>query len=101
MSWRMKEPCIDCPFSDSPQGQHLARTLRLGRMRSIKFDLLHGQYFVCHKTSDETGDGSNLVCAGALAFQEEHGVSSNYQRVCERLEFSAAQRALNQTKSVR
>ena len=26
------------------------------------------------------------MCAGAIAFQEEHGVSSNLQRVCERLD---------------
>jgi hypothetical protein len=43
-------------------------------------------YFICHKTSDETGDGSRLVCAGSLAFQAEWGLASSYQQVCERLD---------------
>ena len=85
--WRMLKPCIDCPFSDSKEGQHMAKSLRPGRMKSIKQGLLEGEYFLCHKTTEETGDGSKLLCAGATDWQNAQGMDSNYQRVCERLEY--------------
>ncbi len=91
-AWKMERPCADCPFSDSEKGTHLRRSLAKGRMASIKRGLLRGEHFMCHKTTPETGKGSNLVCAGALAFQDEHGVSSNYVRVCERLAWFNEQR---------
>ncbi len=84
--WKMEKPCADCPFSDSAKGTHLRKSLNPGRMASIKRDLRRDKHFLCHKTTNETGDGSNLVCAGALAWQDERGLSSNYVRVCERLE---------------
>jgi hypothetical protein len=45
------------------------------------------EHFVCHKTSDETGNGSNLLCAGAIAWQEKHGCVSTFQQIMERLTF--------------
>lgn len=85
--WRMPKPCSDCPFSDSEGGKHMAKSLRPGRIRDIKKGLLEGDYFLCHKTTDETGDGSKLLCAGATDWQNAQGIDSNYQRVCERLEY--------------
>lgn len=84
--WKLEAPCANCPFSDSEQGQHLAKSLRPGRLREIKSDLAHDGHFICHKTTHETGNGTNLVCAGALAWQEEQGYSSQYVRIRERLE---------------
>lgn len=87
MTWKMAEPCIDCPFSNSEDGKHLARSLKKGRIAEIKRALRNDQYFTCHKTTDETGNGTNLVCAGALAWQNERGLSSNFQRVMESLDY--------------
>lgn len=86
MSWRMQKPCDNCPFNSSGAGLHLRKSLQRGRFDKIKRWLLRGEYFYCHKTTDETGDGSNLVCAGAIAYQDKHGTSSNYVQVCERLD---------------
>lgn len=86
VSWRMPTMCDSCPFAKSGKGRALAKTLRPGRLAEIKRGLRGGERFLCHKTTDETGDGSKLVCAGALEYQEKQGVSSNYQRVMERLE---------------
>ncbi len=87
MSWRMKAKCDNCPFSKDGKGAHLRKSLRPGRMVEIRRGLLMGDVFNCHKTTEETGDGSELMCAGALEFQEQHGVSSNLQRVMERIEY--------------
>lgn len=50
-------------------------------------------YFLCHKTTLETGDGSQLVCAGARAWQEERGYSSNYVRCAEALDYFSQRKA--------
>ena len=85
-NWRMASPCANCPFSKSAEGVHLRKTLGRSRWSEILGSLRAQQHFICHKTGSETGDGSELVCAGALDWQEKHGVSSNYQRVMERLD---------------
>jgi len=90
--WRMLKPCADCPFNPEGAGAHLRRSLHPGRMRDIKRGLRAGEFFLCHKTTDECGDGSNLVCAGALAYQETVGVTSQYVQICERLEAFAEER---------
>lgn len=81
--YRMETPCKDCPFSDSPEGTHLRKTLR--RWGSILKEMRQARHFMCHKTTRETGDGSNLICAGSIEWQDKRGISSNYLRVCERL----------------
>lgn len=86
MSWRMKESCLNCPFNSSGLGLHLRKSLKRGRWREIIRGILSGEHFTCHKTADETGNGSNLMCAGAIKYQNRRGVSSNLQRVCERLD---------------
>jgi hypothetical protein len=90
--WRMVDQCVDCPFADSGDGLQLRRSLQAGRWREILADLRRGGHFTCHKTTAATGNGSNLMCAGAIAWQEARGYSSNYQRICERLDAMAMTR---------
>ena len=76
----------------------LRKSLRAGRMAEIKRALLAGAFFMCHKTTGDVGDeeiapASGLLCAGALTFQDKHGTSSNYQRVCESLDYFSRKRA--------
>ena len=85
-TWKMSAQCEDCPFATKGKGLHLRKSLRPARWRSILYGLRHNESFTCHKTAEETGDGSNLVCAGAMEWQEAHGVSANYVRVMERIE---------------
>lgn len=87
--WRMAEKCADCPFSNSGKGLYLRRTLRPGRWTGILDGLRDGNFFPCHKTTRETGDGSNLVCAGAIDWQNKHGYSSAYVRIREWMEKNA------------
>lgn len=89
--WRMKEKCSHCPFSTEGPGLNLRLGLGRNRWSQITGALLDGNHFVCHKTGDETGDGSNLMCAGAIAFQESRGASSNLQRIMERLDYFSEQ----------
>lgn len=84
--WRMDKPCQDCPFNSKGPGLHLRKSLRPVRWREILDSLRYGQHFPCHKTTHETGDGSDLVCAGAIAWQDKRGFSSQYVRICERLD---------------
>jgi hypothetical protein len=90
--WRMPEPCVDCPFNASGPGRHLRDTLRGERWRGILRALRSDGHFICHKTGDDTGDGSQLVCAGSIAWQEAHGLSSQYVRICERLDWFRTER---------
>lgn len=85
MTWRQPEPCDNCPFNTSGSGRQLRKSLAPGRWEEIIDSLRNDAPFYCHKTTDETGDGTNLVCAGAFTWQQRHGVSSNLQRVMERL----------------
>lgn len=84
--WRMPKQCKDCPFAESGPGAFLRETLRDGRMQEIEQDLLQGKHFMCHKTTKETGNGKELLCAGAIEWAEARGVTSQYQRVCERVD---------------
>lgn len=90
--WRMEKSCADCPFNKSGPGLRLRKSLSKGRWRAILRDLRQQKHFTCHKTTDETGDGSNLVCAGAIAWQEKQGVSSQYVRIAERLDYFRRER---------
>lgn len=71
---------------------HLRKTLRPGRWRDILQGLRRGEVFNCHKTTEETGDGSNLICAGAIDWQEHNRCTSNFQRVMERVDYAASKR---------
>ena len=84
--WRMPAMCENCPFSSSHDGRHLRQTLHPLRMLEIEAGLLAGDPFFCHKTTKQTGDGSNLVCAGALDFQAQNHVHSLYTQTCQQFE---------------
>ncbi len=87
MAWRMAKMCDTCPFNSQGKGLHLRKSLARGRWREILHSLMNNQHFICHKTGDETGDCSNLVCAGSIQWQTKHGVSANYVRIMERLDY--------------
>lgn len=91
-AWKVESPCVDCPFNEDGAGLHLRKTLRRGRWQSILKALRTDQHFMCHKTTPETGNGRNLVCAGALAWQDDRGLSSNYVRVCQNRDYFAQRR---------
>ena len=77
--------CEDCPFNETGAGRHLRDSLREGRFQSIKDGLLKRSVFHCHKTTRETGDGSQKICAGALAFQRKNNCVPDEVQVAERL----------------
>lgn len=87
MTWRQPEPCSNCPFNNSGEGLLLKKSLAPGRWAEILDGLRNDEAFFCHKTTYETGDGTNLYCAGALAWQRKRGMDSNFMRVMERLEY--------------
>ena len=91
--------CSNCPFRID--GKQIK--LNKDRFDEIKQSLTSGGYnsqdFLCHKTTkeegwnwDEVGEddayhraGGELLCAGAIEYQEAQGASSQYRRVAERL----------------
>lgn len=90
--WRMVEPCTGCPFNRSGLGLRIRKGLRPSRWREILSGLRRGDVFPCHKTTiedDDTGEAvrgpHERICAGAIAYQEHHGCTSNLQRVMERV----------------
>jgi len=84
--WRMTKKCIDCPFANSGAGLHLRKSLERGRWLEILSGLQRQDHFLCHKTTDETGDGTKRVCQGSIEWQDKHNVSAQYVRICERLD---------------
>lgn len=90
--WRMVAQCADCPFAEDGPGRYLRTTLGTRRWKEITTGLKRDSHFFCHKTTAETGDGSNKVCAGSLEWSEAHGVSQNYVRVCERIDAMFSER---------
>lgn len=85
-TWKTEKMCENCPFSQKGPGLDLRDSLAPGRFDSIKFGLNKGEYFLCHKTTRSTGDRSDLVCAGALAYQQQQGIVSPYAMLCASLE---------------
>ena len=84
--WKVEKMCSNCPFADEGDGLDLRHSLGRGRWDGILSGLLAGGRFECHKTTKQTGNGTDLYCAGALAFQEEHGIETPYMRLCQRFE---------------
>ncbi len=87
--WRMESSCADCPFNKDGAGLALRKALRPGRFADIKASLNRGETFQCHKTTSETGNGSNLLCAGSLDYQHGRGIIGQYERICLRLDAMA------------
>ncbi len=90
--WKMPAKCDNCPFSDSEAGLHLRRSLGVERWEEITNALLHYEHFLCHKTTEECGDGSKLVCGGSIEWQAAHGIVANYIQIRERLELMMKKR---------
>ena len=84
MQWKLESMCDDCPFATSGKGLYLRKSLGKGRWKEI-LDSLHHSCFPCHKTSTETGNGKNIVCAGAYAYQVKHDLWPQYRQVMERI----------------
>lgn len=85
-NWKVDTMCSNCPFMEEGDGRVLRDSLGKGRWDGILFGLLHGGHFNCHKTTNETGNGTELYCAGALAFQVEHEIDTPYMRICRSFE---------------
>lgn len=82
----MLEMCDNCPFASKGKGLHLRRSLAPGRWREILDGLRNDLSFNCHKTTHETGDGSELMCAGSIEWMTKRGISTNMLRVMERVD---------------
>lgn len=93
MMWRMAKMCNECPFDSKGAGLHLRKSLRRGCWREILTDLDRDGQFPCHKTTAETGDGSELMCAGAIEYQEANNGPGQLQRIMERLDYFRGKRA--------
>lgn len=87
--WRMNKPCENCPFNKTSPGAELRRSMRGKRWNGILHGLRNNMHFTCHKTTRQTGNGTNLICAGAIQWQEKRGLSSNLARIMERVEYLA------------
>ncbi len=88
-AWRTVKPCADCPFNAGGPGLRLRKSLRRGRWAEILSGLRAGMDFTCHKSTRETDDGETvdgILCAGAIDWQEKHGVSGQLHRIMERLD---------------
>ncbi len=88
MTWRMEKMCDNCPFQRTGPGTQIRRALQ--RWPATLDGLRNHGYFLCHNTTkeDEEGEhiqGSGILCAGAIAFQERQGTTSQLQQVMERL----------------
>lgn len=77
--------CSDCPFNEQGPGRHLRDSLAPGRMEEIIDDLRARKTFNCHQTTRQTGNGTEKICAGALAFQRKEGCVPDTVQICERI----------------
>lgn len=87
MAWRTVRMCDACPFSSEGSGLDLRQSLRGERWNEILRGLRTDHHFYCHKTTEEAGDGSNLVCAGSIEWGDKRGISQNYVRQMERITY--------------
>lgn len=84
--WKMDTMCENCPFATEGPGLTLRQSLHPQRMADITNGLIKGDHFFCHKTTKGTGNGDDLYCAGALAFQTERKIETPYMEVCQMFE---------------
>lgn len=77
--------CSNCPFNETGPGRQLRDGLVPGRFESIKADLDQRMTFNCHKTTHETGDGTEKICAGALAYQRQNNCVPDAVQIGERI----------------
>jgi hypothetical protein len=86
--FKLKSPCVDCPFRKDSNG------VRHGRLRALEYALyfigLMGHVFPCHRSVPEHLDRSGWtqwqdgqqMCAGGLAFAENVGQHSLTLQTC-------------------
>jgi hypothetical protein len=98
MRWRMEKKCADCPFASRGSGLRLRKSLRPGRWQGILDSLANGNYFPCHQTTNDEGNGG-LVCAGSIEWQDRHSYSSAYVRIAAYQERMEKQRARPKPRS--
>jgi hypothetical protein len=55
------------------------------RWLGIYSALLRGDHFLCHKTTPDCGDGSNLVCAGSLEWQHRRKITPGIEQIFFRI----------------
>jgi hypothetical protein len=77
-SYNMPRPCTGCPF-----GRHEDAVHNLGARRII--DIADAGGFTCHKTTRETGDGTEKECAGHMIFKLANEGTSQMIRIAGRL----------------
>lgn len=75
-------PCANCPFR-----KDVRPFLRTERAREVATSMPRNLVFHCHKTTDETGDGTHKMCAGAVILARKQGLLYHNQmaRIVERL----------------
>jgi len=80
MSFNLKKPCKNCPFTADKANSIM---LSKGRRESIINGLLKGgdMSFVCHKTLDS----DKQVCAGAVAVCRKQGGDMTIAQIAERM----------------
>lgn len=83
-TWRMPEPCSDCPFNSRGDGLKLRRSLHPGRWASILSDLRDDGNHVLGRRE--------RICAGAIAWQDKHECVADVVQIARRLEAFAAKR---------
>lgn len=87
MKYKLKKPCIHCPFS-----KEVAPFLTKRRALEIAKSLEQSE-FPCHKTLDykNSHEGKETEetqhCAGALIVLEKNNQPSQMMRICERIGF--------------
>ena len=74
----MKQQCDNCPFATKGPGLHLRKSLGPGLWREIALNVMMGQPFFCHKTTDDDSQdedsdyyrptGKEQVCFGSLEY---------------------------------
>lgn len=84
--WKVEAMCDNCPFATEGQGLVLQQSLGQRRWDGILTGLLKGDKFPCHKTTKETGNGTDLYCAGALEFQCRLKIETPYMKLCRSFE---------------
>lgn len=88
VNFDMTKPCRKCPFR-----RGTVMKLTEARIRELDRSLIrhNGATFLCHETVDYSEDSAGRStsktkhCAGALAYIENQGVSSQMMRIAERL----------------
>lgn len=71
-------PCASCPFGRGPES---VRHLRGDRLQ----DIVQAGGFTCHKTTEETGDGSERECAGFMIYKMANDGPTQMMRIATRI----------------